>query len=352
MEKFEKSLIYAKKTVLGYLPNISGLKTEIIFEPNKTIPEIGIGGSYKKNKNQISIYLNSEHKNIKENFDKEILQTFSHEYAHAVREQKIPWENCTLLEAFITEGLAQSFEFEVSSKKPIYALSLSQKEIDTYWEMAFLEINRTDFDYSKWFFGSDKKIKKWAGYALGFWLVQNYCKKNNKKSNEIIHLDSIGFLPELEKVSFVNEQEIREKIVNLFQTEKEKLQKLLPNSNIEHVGGTSVPNSMTKGDLDINIRVSEENFNDSIECLKKIYQINQPNNWTDGFASFKDDNIDLGVQLTVNDSADDLFVKQRDFLKSHPGKVLELNKVKLFFEGKSMDEYRKAKGEFFKNLKS
>ena len=153
-----------------------------------------------------------------------------------------------------------------------------------------------------------------------------------------------------DKVSFINEKDIREKIENLFQSEKEKLQKLLSNSQIEHIGGTSIVHSITKGDLDINIRVSKENFKDSIEILKKIYNINQPNNWTENFASFKDDSIDLGIQLTVIDSADDHFIKQRDFLNSNPEKVLELNKIKLSFEGQDMDDYRKEKGKFFETL--
>jgi GrpB-like predicted nucleotidyltransferase (UPF0157 family) len=154
-----------------------------------------------------------------------------------------------------------------------------------------------------------------------------------------------------QKVSFVNEKDIREKIDNFFRAEKESLQKLLPNSQIEHIGGTSVANSITKGDLDINIRVSKENFQTTIEVLKKIYEINQPNNWTENYASFKNDSRNLGIQLTVIDSADDYFIKQRDFLNSNPQKVLELNKIKLSFEGKNIDDYRKEKSKFFENLK-
>ncbi len=151
-------------------------------------------------------------------------------------------------------------------------------------------------------------------------------------------------------VSFVNEKDIRGKIENLFQIEKEKLQQLLPHSQIEHIGGTSVVNSITKGDLDINIRVSKENFENSIEILKKVYEINQPNNWTENYASFKDDSKNLGIQLTVLNSSDDYFVRQRDFLNSNPEKVLELNKIKLSFEGKNMNDYRKEKGRFFESI--
>ncbi len=123
-----------------------------------------------------------------------------------------------------------------------------------------------------------------------------------------------------------------------------------PDAQIEHIGGTSVPGSLTKGDLDINIRVRPEDFGRTTETLKKLYEINQPDNWTSGFASFKDDGRNLGVQLTVIGSPDDHFVPQRDYLNNHPEKVLEFNKLKEKFEGKSMEDYRKEKGEFFENL--
>ena len=152
------------------------------------------------------------------------------------------------------------------------------------------------------------------------------------------------------QVHFIKTVDIKEKIDTLFNSEKKKLQDIFPSSNIEHIGGTSVPSLISKGDLDINIRVPEKDFQRSVETLKGLYEINQPNNWTSGFASFKDDSRDIGVQLTVKDSADDLFVPQREFLKNHPEKVLELNILKEKFEGGDMDEYRVEKGKFFESL--
>ena len=88
-----------------------------------------------------------------------------------------------------------------------------------------------------------------------------------------------------------------------------------------------------------------------MEILAGLYQINQPDNWTSGFASFKDDSRDLGVQLTARGSVDDFFVAQREYLKNHPEKVTDLNGRKLKFEGKSMDAYREEKGIFFEKLR-
>lgn len=155
----------------------------------------------------------------------------------------------------------------------------------------------------------------------------------------------------MSKVYFVKTSEIAGKLNSFFETERNKLSGFFPDADIQHIGGTSVPNSISKGDLDINIRVNKSRFNKTIEKLKNIYDINQPENWTDNFASLKDDSRDLGVQVTVIDSPEDQFVAQRDFLITHPERLEELNKLKQNFEGKDMDEYRKAKSEFFEKLR-
>src|ERR1700722_1512133 len=109
-------------------------------------------------------------------------------------------------------------------------------------------------------------------------------------------------------VHFTKTDDIQRKIDALFASEKEKLSGLLPDGDIQHVGSTAVPGTLSKGDLDINIRVTSEQFPVLIEKLKPIYEINQPGNWTNGFASFKDDFRELGIQVTVIGTVHDCFV--------------------------------------------
>ncbi|OGZ57720.1 MAG: hypothetical protein A3F94_01775 [Candidatus Spechtbacteria bacterium RIFCSPLOWO2_12_FULL_38_22] len=154
----------------------------------------------------------------------------------------------------------------------------------------------------------------------------------------------------MQTVNFIKTEDILKKINALFKIEKQKLTALFPDADIEHVGGTSVPGSLSKGDLDINIRVAPENFEKTVETLKTLYKINQLNNWSKGFASFKNEARELSIQVTAISSPEDYFVAQRDYLKSHPKKVVELNTLKEKFEDKSMDEYRKEKEEFFEKL--
>jgi len=153
-------------------------------------------------------------------------------------------------------------------------------------------------------------------------------------------------------VKFFRTVDISEKIDTLFKSEKQKLGELFPDADIEHVGGSAIPEALSKGDLDINIRVSLDNFEAAAKILKTLYEINQPKNWSKHFASFKDDSRQLGIQLTVIDSPEDFFVAQREYLKSHPEVLSELNALKEKFEGKDMNEYRKEKGEFFERLNS
>lgn len=144
--------------------------------------------------------------------------------------------------------------------------------------------------------------------------------------------------------------EIGSKIGALFESKKQKLAQLLQGAGIEHIGGTAVPGSISRGDLDINIRVRPEDFEGAIETLKKLYQINQPENWSWGFASLKDDLRRLGIQVTIIDSPEDYFVAQREYLKRHPESLSELNALKENFKDGSMNEYREAKRRFFEHL--
>lgn len=136
-----------------------------------------------------------------------------------------------------------------------------------------------------------------------------------------------------------------------FEKQKNRILELITFASVEHIGSTAIPGSITKGDLDINVRVRKENFEETVVTLKKLYQINQPENWKDDFASFKSEPLNFGVQLTIIGSQADDFVRLRDILIDHPELLKECNEMKQRFEGKDMDEYRKEKAEFFEKLR-
>lgn len=156
-------------------------------------------------------------------------------------------------------------------------------------------------------------------------------------------------------VHFKLQSALSKKAAETFKREKDRLSKIIPQAYIQHIGSTAIPNSVSKGDLDIQVRVEKRDFSEVVEKLKKLYEINQPENWTENYASFQDNERDMpvGVQLTVRGSEDDkLFQEQQELLSSNPEVLEEYNKMKLNFEGKDINEYRAAREKFFEELKA
>ena len=149
-------------------------------------------------------------------------------------------------------------------------------------------------------------------------------------------------------VRFKSSTEFSKKISKLFLYQKRKVLKLLPHAKVKHVGSTVLPNALTKGDLDVLVIVSDGNFKKAISKLKRVYKINQPNNWGNNYASFKDDKLKFGLQLTSKNKTG--FTKHVNLFKNNPKLLKQYNDLKRRYEGKSMKEYRKAKEKFFDKL--
>jgi predicted kinase/GrpB-like predicted nucleotidyltransferase (UPF0157 family) len=96
------------------------------------------------------------------------------------------------------------------------------------------------------------------------------------------------------------------------------LRELLPACRIEHVGATSMPDGVTKGDVDINIRVSPNDFPRTVERLRAVFPVAQPHNWTESYASFSDTTraLPVGLQVTAIGSPDDFLVPLRDLMRT------------------------------------
>jgi len=158
---------------------------------------------------------------------------------------------------------------------------------------------------------------------------------------------------ELERVSFYKQVGVNSDIEGTFNTQKAQIKKVIPNADIHHVGSSAIPNSLTKGNLDIQVRVSTKSIPIAFEELSKLYELNEGSIKTNEFRAFKDDTITppLGIQLTVFASEFDFFWKFRDILLQNGKYRIEYDNLKREFEGKEMDKYREAKHDFFNKIK-
>lgn len=153
-------------------------------------------------------------------------------------------------------------------------------------------------------------------------------------------------------VRFFNSEEVFRIAEKAFIEQKKIILKQIPEADIHHVGSTAVPGSLTKGDLDIQVRVSQFLFQDAVQILIGIFEMNEGSTQTDSFMAFKDDSAipPLGVQLTVINSDMDIFWKQREALLRNEHFRKEYDELKRYYNGKLMEDYRQAKNSFFQKL--
>lgn len=119
-------------------------------------------------------------------------------------------------------------------------------------------------------------------------------------------------------------------------------------ADIRHIGATAVPGCVTKGDLDIVVRVAAEDFDKADVCLARMLDRNKGSVRTATFAAFEDNSAapHLGVQLAAIDGPEDFFHLFVDALNASPSLVAAYNELKARFDGHPMEEYRRAKDAF------
>jgi len=134
-----------------------------------------------------------------------------------------------------------------------------------------------------------------------------------------------------------------------------RLNQILPGVKVEHIGATAIPGALTKGDLDVALRVPARQFGEAVEVLKKSFSIKQHENWTPEFASFGDDSgypMPVGVQISVEDSKSDFLVFLRDYLIANPSALVEYNDLKRQSFRLGWTSYWQAKDRFLARVLS
>jgi GrpB-like predicted nucleotidyltransferase (UPF0157 family) len=151
-----------------------------------------------------------------------------------------------------------------------------------------------------------------------------------------------------EIVSFVPEPLVRAEITRSFAQLRATLLPIVEGAEIHHVGSTAIPGSLTKGDLDVQIRVTEELFELLRSRLIALYLVNEGGFVGPDAISFehKENNVPVGIHLTVMDGSCDLQQKFRDRLLASELLREEYDNLKRHFDGRPMKDYRDAKEKF------
>jgi GrpB-like predicted nucleotidyltransferase (UPF0157 family) len=147
----------------------------------------------------------------------------------------------------------------------------------------------------------------------------------------------------------VDTNRAREEAEQLFGTVSKLLASVLPpTADVRHVGATAVPGCLTKGDLDIVVRVPVDQFSDADAVLASHFARNEGSVRSGTFAAFEDaaSNPHLGIQLVAINGPLDFFHLFVEALQRSPRLVEEYNALKRQHDGANMVQYRLAKDAF------
>ena len=134
-----------------------------------SLAETGVGG-YTPLPYFAQITVDPANPNFARCWRSELPATIAHELHHA-RRWRGPGYGSTLLEALVSEGLAQHYEAQDRGEAPVYAHIPA--DLPALWATVQAELGASGYDHARWFFGG-AELPRWAGYTLGFELVRRF----------------------------------------------------------------------------------------------------------------------------------------------------------------------------------
>ena len=191
-DQIESVGLFAIAQVAEEMP-IGNVSFGVFDAPERAIPEYGIFGQAHGHEgdepiSRIEIALDPESPHRETAMREELRKTIRHESPHDLLYEALGVDNITtLLDKVILEGLATHYEIEGSDDEPpLYAKALTTEQIPVLLARAREEFASEDIiRRDEWLHGSDamniprseeEKIPRWAGYALGYYLVDQYLK--------------------------------------------------------------------------------------------------------------------------------------------------------------------------------
>ncbi|MBJ9985170.1 GrpB family protein [Acinetobacter sp. S40] len=154
-------------------------------------------------------------------------------------------------------------------------------------------------------------------------------------------------------MKFYQAQDYQPECQNQFQYYQALIHEKLPFARIEHIGSSSIVNTVSKGDLDIYIEVSPECFNHALDILKPLGFMEKQNTLrTDELCMLiaTDQKLDIALQVVTTGSVFEFFLTFRDRLNANPVLVRQYNHLKERCTGLDEDIYRQYKSAFIEHV--
>lgn len=154
-------------------------------------------------------------------------------------------------------------------------------------------------------------------------------------------------------LTLVNADRAQTEAKRLFDAVSKSLAQMLPlHCEIRHVGATAVAGCLTKGDLDIVVRVPAKDFTAADAVIASRFPRNEGSVRSETFSAFEDASCHphLGIQLVSIDGPFDCFHVFVEALNQSSQLVEKYNALKRLHAGMDMECYRAAKSRFIEKV--
>ena len=198
LAKLEKIIKRIINSEIGHIEKLMPIPADVTIVVNDdvggVIPEVGVGG-YSASPNLLYVRIDPNFRGITKTLDVSLRSTIAHEMNHCVR-SFLRGPEKTLLEAIISEGLADHFDIEVNGGEPKpWDTSVKPSRFSAIKKKIKPELNKEEYDNALWFFGANEKnVPRWAGYSLGFEVVGECIKTSGKPASKLVGENAKKFL--------------------------------------------------------------------------------------------------------------------------------------------------------------
>jgi hypothetical protein len=158
--------------VVEVLP-MTGLTITVSPNAARAIGGYGIGG-FTTDGRTVDLFIDPAFPNLAAVLAARVAPMLAHEAHHAARFRG-PGYGRTLLEAMVSEGMADHFAIELlGAAVPPWSDALAANETDAWLAQARPLFDSVAYGHERWFFGTTPEIPRWVGYTLGYRLIDRY----------------------------------------------------------------------------------------------------------------------------------------------------------------------------------
>lgn len=154
----------------------------------------------------------------------------------------------------------------------------------------------------------------------------------------------------MSRLRFLPSETFADQAAAAFAEHRGRIRELLPDAEVRHTGGTSIPGVLTSGDVDLQVRVDQSAFGEARDALLRLYDPHHPEVWHSEGAFFTAPNSrpQVEVALTAVGGLDDLHHGDAwSRITADQDLIHRYNALKREAEGGSIDDYNAAKRAFF-----